>query len=628
MWAIAQPALSSDDSRFLAAREAYGKGQMERFARAVSKVDNDHPLYAYLRYWQLKSDSATPADWEAFIARYADSPLAERLRLELVRWHGQNSDWPEFTRWAAQLTKPDVEVRCHQLRARLAAGDAQAATEGMQLYQTGRDLPSSCGMLFDALGERGQMTVDTKMARLRLALEATNLRLAREVNASLPEALRMSPELLGHAEREPLKLIAQAPSGAAREAVFFALAQSAKSDPAQAAKNWEAHREKYPEAEQQYAWGVIASQAARQLHPGAMDWFLKCGSRPSEAQAVWRARAMLRAGRWAEVYRSIMSMPEALQEEAVWRYWKARALKVLGAIVPANALFARLSREIHYYGVLASEELPVRLEPQLDDYRPSQEEVHAMRALPGIDRALRLRRLGLMAEATSEWLWALRGMNDAQLLAAAEVARQETWYDRAINTADTTRDTHNYDLRYLTPYRDLAEAYCREQHLDTAWVFGLMRQESRFVDYAKSSAGAIGLMQIMPATARWIANQLGDRHAHNGVGNPATNIRFGTYYLKSIYDRLGGSPVLATAGYNAGPGRARKWQGSTPLEGAVYVETIPFAETREYVKKVLTNAVFYSQRLGTPATRLKDRLGTIPGRPDSAAGAEDNAPGI
>lgn len=329
---------------------------------------------------------------------------------------------------------------------------------------------------------------------------------------------------------------------------------------------------------------------------------------------------MLRAGRWSDVYHAIEAMPEATRAEAVWRYWKARSLKAVGAVAAANSLFAPLSREIHYYGVLAGEELPVRAETTPQDYRPSPDELKATRALPGIERALRLRNLGLNAEATSEWQWALRGMNDPQILAAAEVARQETWYDRAINTADTTRDTHNFDLRYLTPYRDLAESYARRNDLDPAWVFGLMRQESRFIDYARSSAGAQGLMQIMPATARWIAKQLGDKHAHAQVREPATNIRFGTFYLKSIHDRLGGSPVLASAGYNAGPGRARKWQAATPLEGAIYVESIPFNETREYVKKVLVNAVFYSQRLGTPAKRLKDRLGTIPARTDAPAG--------
>jgi soluble lytic murein transglycosylase len=225
-----------------------------------------------------------------------------------------------------------------------------------------------------------------------------------------------------------------------------------------------------------------------------------------------------------------------------------------------------------------------------------------------------------MGNAVAEWDWAMRGMSDRQILAAAELARREDWNDRAIITAEKTRGEHDFDLRYIAPFRDLASAYAGSNGLDEAWVFGLMRQESRFVDYARSGVGASGLMQIMPATAKWIARQLGlGRKAHAGMNNPETNIRFGTYYLKHIYDSLDQSPVLATAGYNAGPGRARKWQGDVPLEGAVYVETIPFAETREYVKKVLANAMFYRNRFGGETRPLKDRLGIIAARAGNPA---------
>lgn len=608
------------DHDFLAARDAYAKGQADKFARAAAKVASDHPLQAYLQYWRLKSETPGATEMEAYVARHPDTPLAERLRLDLARQYGAADDWPAFNRWASQLAKPDVEIRCHALRGRHAAGDTGAAGEAAQLYLTGRDLPSSCDTLFDLLFSQGQLHAQHRQTRLRLALEADNRRLARELYAGIPDQARLLDDALGRAERDPARLVAELPGGVAREAVFHALARLAKGDPAQAASLWDKHQASYLPAEQQYGWAQIATQAARQLQPDATKWYQKASNTLSETQAIWKARAMLRAGRWPEVYHAIEAMPENTRSEAVWRYWKARALKALGATAAANSLLAPLSREIHYYGVLAGEELPVRAEAPAEDYRPSPDELKATRALPGIDRALRLKNLGLMAEATSEWLWALRGMNDPQILAAAEVARQETWYDRAINTADTTRDTHSFDLRYLTPYRDLAEAYARRNDLDPAWVFGLMRQESRFVDYARSSAGAQGLMQIMPSTARWIAKQLGDKHAHARVREPDTNIRFGTYYLKSVYDRLGGSPVLASAGYNAGPGRARKWQASIPLEGAVYVESIPFNETREYVKKVLVNAVFYSQRLGTPAKRLKDRLGTIPARAENGNG--------
>jgi soluble lytic murein transglycosylase len=309
-------------------------------------------------------------------------------------------------------------------------------------------------------------------------------------------------------------------------------------------------------------------------------------------------------------------MPEALRNEPVWRYWKARALKALNANYPANMLFAKLSQELNYYGLLAVEELPERLEARPLEYKVTADDLKAAETHAGLARALLLRRLGDMGNAVAEWDWALRDMNDRQILAAAELARREGWYDRAIISAEKTRGEHDFDLRYIAPYRDLASAYAHDNGLDEAWVFGLMRQESRFVDYARSGVGARGLMQIMPATAKWIANRLGlGRRAHAKVANPETNIRFGTFYLKHIYDSLEQSPVLATAAYNAGPGRARAWQAETPLEGAIYVESIPFAETREYVKKVQANAMYYRNRFGGEARSLKERLGTIPARP-------------
>jgi len=602
----------------LAVRDAYSKGLAKPFARAASKVAEDHPLRAYVDYWRLKQNGAQNAEKEAFVATYPDSPLAERLRMELAGERGASDDWVGFERWSSQLAKPDNEIRCHTLRARLQRSDPAAVTDAARLYMTGIDLPTSCSRLFALLAERGHLRHEATLARLRLALEARNLRLARELLDMLPDDMRPPGDLLGRAERDAARLLSETQnSPAAVEIALYALTSIARDDPGRAADLWEKQGRPYPVPEQQYGWAQIAVQGAKSLDSRTGDWFAKASGKLSDAQAVWYTRAMLRAGRWPEVSRGIEAMPESMQEEAVWRYWKARSLKAVGATTQANTLFARLSREVHYYGVLATEELPVRIETRAQDYRPSQDELRAVRTLPGVERAIRLRKLGLDVDALTEWQWVIRGMNDPQLLAAAEVARAEGWYDRAINTADLTRDTHNFDLRYLTPYRDLAETYSRRQSLDPAWVFGLMRQESRFIDYARSSAGAIGLMQIMPATAKWIAKQMGDTHAHASVREPETNIRFGTFYLKNIYDRLGSSPVLATAGYNAGPGRAKRWQAATPLEGAIYVESIPITETREYVKKVLTNAMFYSQRLGTPSTSLKDRLGIIPAKQET-----------
>jgi soluble lytic murein transglycosylase len=602
---------------FLAAREAYAKGQAERFQRHAGRVPTDHPLQPYLEYWRLKQNAPDPEGMADFVARRSDTPLSERLRQDLARLYGQAEDWPAFGRWANGLGKLDSELQCMHMSAGLASGNPTATTEAARTYRTGLDLPSSCTRLFDVLFARGLLRDEDRLIRLRLALDANNLRLARELDAQLPAEERLASSLLTEVQRQPEKVLAQIPANRAeREVGLYALTQVAKKDPGQAALLWESHAPRYTADEQRHGWGQIALQAARQHHPDAVAYFAKTGTQLNEIQQIWRVRTMLRTGRWVEVYRGIMAMPEATQNEPAWRYWKARALKALNAPYPANLILAPLSQEFGYYGLLANEELPTRVEARAADYKVSPEDMRFVEGHAGLARALLLRKLGLTIDAAREWEWAIREFDDRHILAAADLARRESWFDRAIITAERTRDLHSLDLRYVTPYRDLAETYAGQQDLDPAWVYGLMRQESRFVDYARSGVGAQGLMQIMPATARWIAQQLGlGRNAHKQVNQPETNIRFGTYYLRRIQDDLAGSPVLATAAYNAGPSRAKRWQADTPLEGAIYVESIPYAETREYVKKVLANAMYYSQRLGLPGARLKDRLGEVPPRP-------------
>jgi soluble lytic murein transglycosylase len=236
-------------------------------------------------------------------------------------------------------------------------------------------------------------------------------------------------------------------------------------------------------------------------------------------------------------------------------------------------------------------------------------------------RALALYRLDLRTEAVREWLFGLRGMDDQELLAAAELAQRNAVYDRAINTADRTQHKHNYKVRFLAPFREVFTEQARSYRLEEAWVLGLVRQESRFIVNAKSSAGAQGLMQLMPATARWMAKRIGMRDYNAArVADVPVNVALGAGYLRQVLDELG-HPVLASAAYNAGPGRARRWRDAQPLEGAIYAETIPFNETRDYVKKVMANTMYYAQLIGGKLVPLKDRLGQIPAR---AAGERVN----
>ena len=360
---------------------------------------------------------------------------------------------------------------------------------------------------------------------------------------------------------------------------------------------------------------MLATSGARHHLPEAVEWFKKAGETPlSDEQLAWRARIALRQENWLEVKRAIEKMSPAAQDDAAWIYWLGRSLIALGAQEGGRALWDRISGEHHYYGRLAAEEMGLLLQIPKKAATPTREELAEVAALAGMQRALALYRLGLRTEALTEWLWTVRNMNDRALLAAAELAKVNGLWDRAINTAARTVAEHDFTLRYLAPHGPVLSEQARSRKLDESLVFGLVRQESRFIADAKSSAGASGLMQLMPSTARWMARKIGMK-AFNAsrLEQPEVNATLGAYYLRHVLDGFGGNQALAAAAYNAGPGRARRWCDVKPLEGAIYVETIPFVETRQYVKRVMENAIYYAAVMSGEQRSLKSCLGMIEG---------------
>ncbi|MFP5380746.1 MAG: transglycosylase SLT domain-containing protein [Gammaproteobacteria bacterium] len=625
--AIAAPG----DEAVRQAQQAFVARKSAELARVVQSVPADHVLAPQVEFWQLLLALPAASDDRiaAFLAAHPGSWMAERLRAEWLKELGRRELWPAYRAEFARLRRPDVAHQCYARRAEWAAGDRSQLREAIALWFTGRDRPAACTPLFVHLRGEGLLQPEDVWRRYRLALEAGNPGVAKAVAAWLPEALRPANSQLDQAVRDPARWLADArfDSRGNREIGLYAINQIAKRDTARATAALQAREVQLTVPEQQLAWGLVATWAARRHEAVAPALFARAGAVVlSDAQREWWARSALRAGDWVAVRRAVDSMGEA-RTQPVWRYWHARALKAAGLTVPANQVFAALSREHHYYGQLAQEELGPLLQAPAINIKAGGADIDAVARHPGIARAVALYELGLRSEATQEWNWSIQEFSDAQLLAAAEVARRLGWFDRAIHTAERTRDLHDFELRFVAPYRELAQQAAREQQIDEAWVFGLMRQESRFVNVARSNVGASGLMQIMPDTARWIARRLGISRFHpREMQDPATNIRFGTYYLRHVLDSLDGSPVLATAAYNAGPGRAQRWRASQPMEGAVYVESIPFTETRDYVKKVLSNAMYYAQRFNQPSVLLKDRLGSIPPRRGAAPPAGETEP--
>jgi soluble lytic murein transglycosylase len=360
--------------------------------------------------------------------------------------------------------------------------------------------------------------------------------------------------------------------------------------------------------------GTIAYQAAAKQMPAAVDWYRLSANAPLSNPAYeWRTRTALLAGDWTMVRWSIEQMPPSLRKQPSWVYWHARALKQSGDTVQANQEFEQIAQGYNFYGQLAAEELGQKITvPQKTTVTDA--EVAQAGNTPGLQLAQRFYGLNLRLEGNREWNWPLRNMTDRQLLALAEYARRIELYDRTVNTADRTKTEHDFSLRYLSPFRDIVERDAQATGLDVEWAYGLIRQESRFIMNARSEVGASGLMQLMPGTAQLVAKKIGlgtiSRAQMNDIN---TNILLGTNYLSMIYNQFDGSAVLATAGYNAGPGRPRAWRQSLahPVEGAIFAETIPFQETRDYVKNVLSNTVYYAALFEGRPQSLKARLGYI-----------------
>jgi soluble lytic murein transglycosylase len=613
-------AWADQDADFLAARAAYLAGNTSKLDSVAPRLKKS-PLEVYVSYYQLrlKLDTAQPDTVRAFLARPEDNPIIDKLRGEWLKVLGNKQQWELFSSEYPRLIKEDAELTCYALQARRHAQADSPLNEVRELWLTGKGQPESCGPVFAAALDAGIITEDYIWQRLRLSLEAGNVSLAKQLAERLTGPHRFPIDLLARAATDADRYLDKTKLDKAnvgeRAVALFALQRLAKQSPDLALTHWTKIAAYFPLAEQHYFYGWLAYEAAHIQDTRALEWYKSAVDQPlNEQQLAWRTRAALREKNWKEVLSSVNAMSEVQQRDAAWRYWKARAFQALGQTAEAVKLFAPLSTEFSFYGQLASDELADTAQASAAPftYAPSKQDIDAMSALPGVQRTIALYRMELRADALQEWIWVVRNFNDKELLTASEIARRNEMYDRAIGAADRTVNTHDFSLRYLAPYRDVLQAHIRENGLDEAWVYGLMRQESRFATSAHSNAGAAGLMQIMPSTARWIAKRLGLSYRDNLIHQLDTNLKLGTYYMKNVLSSADDSPVLASAAYNAGPARARKWRGDQALEGAIYAESIPFDETRDYVKKVMSNTMYYAKQFGITTSRsLKERLGII-----------------
>lgn len=608
----------SVDESLLGAYDAYRAGDPIKFARHAKKLEG-HVLEPWLDYWRLsmRLEDAANREVREFLATHANLYVTERMRSDWLRVLGKRSEWPEFERQSARFMRDDLEVSCYRWIARLEHGDDSALADAMAMWLEPAELPEGCQRLSAILSTRGRLSVTDVWQRVRVLFEHGQITAAKTALALLPKSEAPDERMLAEAARQPKRFIERLPkvldTRAAHEVAVLGAVRYARNDATAVAAALEGPlAERLSDTELKYLWSVVGYEGAREHHDEALNWFARAGDAPlDDRHLAWKIRAALRGGQWPVVRESVDRMSLGAAHQPAWIYWYGRALASQGEEMGSRAYFLRIAGQTDFYGLLAAEELGYVLALPDITHVPSEEEVAAAAAEPGLQRALELIRLGIRVEGVREWLFTIRSFDDARLLAAAELAHRSAVYDRAIHTADRTSRLHNFTLRYPMPYQDVFRGYAASHGVDEAWVLGLVRQESRFNTDARSSAGAAGLMQVMPRTARYVAARIGLRNYRpKTVTEVETNVTLGTGYLRLVMEQLG-HPVLASAAYNAGPARARRWRDDKPLEGAIYVESIPFPETRDYVRKVMANAVYYSAVLEKKPVPLKARLGVI-----------------
>ena len=608
-----------EDDAFLLLRDAVRQDDASKAEFYAARLTN-YSIPSYVDYYRLKPrlKDAAPSEIRDFFKRYEGQAIVDRLRNDWLLELGRKRDWITFDeQYPLFVLNDDTQVKCYALTSRALRG-LKVADEARALLTAPNGYGQPCADLIATLFQNGQFNTEDLYAQLRLSGEYNATGQARRIVALLDGPEKKAVQAVDL----PTVAVAKGmgTSKVEHQIYIVALGRLAKTSIKLATLALNKATPKMTAQEQQQAWAAIALASSYTLAPETTDYWKRSNGAPlSIDQAQWKARIALRNGDWKTVESTIRAMPPSLRSEPTWIYWLGRALMAREGVTSqptgeALQLFRSISDQSNYYGQLALEETGklITIPPPGAPLSPA--EIAPMAANPNFQRALKFFSMRLRFEGTREWNWGLRGLNEREHLAAAEFARQNNILDRMVNTSERTRIQVDYTQRFPSPHNDVMHPATQTLGLDKAWVYGLIRQESRFIMDAQSHAGASGLMQVMPSTGRWIAKKIGlADFAQDMLSDVRTNILLGTNYLNMVLGNMDGSQVLATAAYNAGPGRLRTWRATLtkPMDSTVFIESIPYVETRTYVKNVMSNSAYYAALFEGRPQSLKARLGNV-----------------
>lgn len=614
-------------SVFLKAESALNKKQYKKYKKYYAELDH-YPLQSYLKYKEYRKKIASLSEKQvlSFLQKYSDTPYESWFRIAWLKHKAKHKQWQQYLN--AYTPQKDTARRCHYVNALLhtSKSDDKAKQKAFalvpELWLKGKSQPDSCDPVFKAFTKAGKMTPELLWGRIKLAMKKgqTSLAtyLARSLSATdqkwVKEWIRIyrKPALVLNSKRlkqqHPVKTTI----------LVHAVKRTVSKQPKKAAELIDTLEKEnsFSAAEQAQMYRSIGMKLAYHHKPGAWSWLNKITDEQSdETVRQWRVRSAIREGNWEGVNSALKRLSAEEQKDFRWQYWAAVIQEQKGLKTEAQKDFSQLADNRSYYSFLAADKMDMPYEFNNNPLTPDSDVLEKIANNPGILRAREFYLLDRSTEARREWYFTTRKQMDKKDRAvAAKVAQQWGWYNRAIITTAYTDNRDDINLRFPVLKKDQITKYSNKQQLQPAYTMAVIRRESAFASDARSKVGALGLMQIMPATGKVIAGKLKVKYKNkNQLLNPDTNVKFGTKYLNMMLKKFYKQPALASAAYNAGGHRVKKWlPENTDMQADRWVETIPFTETREYVSSILAYTAIYEHQLGLPQTRLDTNMPNVP----------------
>ena len=603
--------LDKQRKEFLAAEKLIKQGKTNLFFKKSEGLI-DYPLYPYLQYHWLKRNLNQTTRIKAFLKQYAETRYAGLLNYKFQIYLAKHKRWSEFINQYSPTN--NTKIQCYYYRAKYNTGAKKEALAGAsKLWTVGKSQPSECDAVFKVFKDSSLFTPEVMWQRFNAALLNKKVKLAKYIQRSMSKKDQQIAERWLKVHASPLLItnhkflnVKQPQSG-----LIFAhgVDRLARTDYVRAIEIWDARKLdfKINTARKDRLEQRLAMSLAFRRDKMAYSRLSQLNN-PDESAREWRVRAALTEQNWTHVEQSISALDEETKENEKWKYWLARALEKTDKVKVSEFIFTKLSKDRSFYGYLSADKLNKSY--QLSDHPVQVTDEMLAKFMQKTDFRVvaELIKVNKGLEAKRQWWYSVRKLDKNEILIAAKYAQKLKWKQVAIFTIAKAKYWDDVSIRFPIVYEKQVQKNADRQDLNPAIIFGLIRRESAFNQNAKSPVGARGLMQIMPKTGQQIARELKEKWRNtNALFNPTTNVKYGSYYYKQLLNQFNGHYALAAAAYNAGPHRVNRWLPKTEAVAAdIWIETIPFKETRAYVSAVLTYALIYQKQLKKNILTMKD----------------------